>query len=41
MYLDGEAFGAPEGTTEHHLLLPSGDRRRGGNFEMWLWLNNR
>jgi hypothetical protein len=37
LFLDGEAFGQPqEGITL--LSLPSGDRRRGGDFEMWFWL---
>ena len=40
LYLDGEAFGiqAPDGTTNTNLHLPSGDGRRGGDFEMWFWL---
>lgn len=38
LYLDGEAFGTPAGATEHNVILPSGDRRRGGDFEMWFWL---
>src|SRR6266498_2370801 len=39
--LDGEAFGAPraDGTTE--LVLPSGNGRRGGDFELWFWLEPR
>lgn len=37
-YLDGEAFGAEEDTTESNLYLPSGNGRRGGDFEMWFWL---
>ena len=39
MFLDGEAFGVPR--TEEDptgLDLPSGDLRRGGDFEMWFWL---
>jgi hypothetical protein len=37
LFLDGEAFGFEHnGTTS--LNLPSGDRRRGGDFEMWFWL---
>ncbi|HYI25558.1 MAG TPA: hypothetical protein VD767_09130, partial [Thermomicrobiales bacterium] len=40
LYLDGEAFGLPPGRSEHNLTLPSGDGRRGGDFEMWFWLNN-
>ena len=40
LFLDGEAFGRPpEGNSSNvSLRLPSGDRRRGGNFEMWFWL---
>lgn len=33
LYLDGEAFG-----THQRLDFPSGDGRRGGDFEMWFWL---
>jgi hypothetical protein len=37
MYLDGEAFGMPGG--DHvDARLPSGNGRRGGDFEMWFWL---
>jgi hypothetical protein len=37
LFLDGEAFGFEQnGMTT--LNLPSGDRRRGGDFEMWFWL---
>lgn len=37
-YLDGEVFGfsGPGGNIDIH--LPSGDRSRGGDFEMWFWL---
>lgn len=38
LYLDGEAFGREEGDTESNLDLPSGNGRRGGDFEMWFWL---
>jgi hypothetical protein len=40
LFLDGEAFGQPPqgGNTNISLLLPSGDRRRGGNFDMWFWV---
>ncbi|MEA3323759.1 MAG: DUF6519 domain-containing protein [Euryarchaeota archaeon] len=38
LYLDGEAFGVEEGHTESDLDLPSGNGRRGGDFEMWFWL---
>jgi uncharacterized protein DUF6519 len=36
-YLDGDTFGvrSDQGTA---ISLPSGDGRRGGNFEMWFWL---
>lgn len=37
-FLDGEAFRAPPKLNAHGLLLPSGDQRRGGDFEMWFWL---
>jgi hypothetical protein len=37
LYLDGDAFGIPGG--DHvDVLLPSGNGRRGGDFEMWFWL---
>ena len=37
-YLDGEVFGfsGPGGNIDIHLA--SGDRSRGGDFEMWFWL---
>jgi hypothetical protein len=37
MFLDGDVFGtrAQHGTA---LTLPSGDGRRGGDFQMWFWL---
>src|SRR5262249_9504413 len=39
-FLDGEAFGIrPPGAANTNLRLPSGDKSRGGDFEMWLWLN--
>ena len=38
LYLDGEAFSVPNGQTETNLDLPSGNNRRGGDFEMWFWL---
>lgn len=39
LYLDGEAFGfrRPD-VTNTDLRLPSGNGRRGGDFEMWFWL---
>jgi hypothetical protein len=38
LYLDGEAFAIPA-TAGPALRLPSGNGRRGGNFEMWFWLS--
>ena len=39
LFLDGEAFGRQaRGRQEVGLTLPSGDGRRGGDFEMWFWL---
>jgi hypothetical protein len=40
LFLDGEAFGQPPqgGNTNISLRFPSGDRRRGGNFDMWFWV---
>ena len=38
LYLDGNAFGLPSGVTGTNLRLPSGDGKRGGDFEMWFWL---
>ena len=38
LYLDGEAFGNEDQPS--YLNLPSGDGRRGGDFEMWFWLDN-
>jgi hypothetical protein len=39
LFLDGEAFALPQaGTVTTALQLPSGDRRRGGTFEMWFWI---
>ena len=37
LYLDGDAFGVPS-TAGTAIKLPSGDGRRGGNFETWFWL---
>jgi hypothetical protein len=38
-YLDGEAFGASDAdNVASNLRLPSGDGRRGGDFEMWFWV---
>lgn len=37
VFLDGSSFGRPErGRVD--VILPSGDGRRGGDFEMWFWL---
>jgi ABC-type transport system substrate-binding protein len=38
VYLDGEALGTPDGAELHNLRLPSGNRRSGGDFEMWFWV---
>jgi hypothetical protein len=49
LFLDGEAFGAQFDTVSGPVRtgsvgantavsLPSGDKRRGGDFEMWFWL---
>src|SRR5262249_19749454 len=40
LFLDGEAFGQSTAgdTPSIGLRLPSGDRRQGGDFEMWFWL---
>jgi hypothetical protein len=40
-YLDGEAFGIPGRGDRTDLVLPSGDTRRGGDFEMWFWISRR
>jgi len=38
-FLDGDVFGVrPPGAANTNLRLPSGDNRRGGNFEMWFWI---
>ncbi len=38
LYLDGETLGTQRGETENNLRFPSGDGKRGGDFEMWFWL---
>jgi hypothetical protein len=38
IYVDGNAFGRPSRAGRVDVRLPSGDGRRGGDFEMWLWL---
>lgn len=40
VFLDGNAFGRAE-ERRVGLSFPSGDRRRGGDFEMWFWLDPR
>jgi hypothetical protein len=40
-YLDGEAFGRASSAGRTILNLPSGDDRKGGDFEMWFWLSPR
>ncbi|MBZ0303376.1 MAG: DUF6519 domain-containing protein, partial [Anaerolineae bacterium] len=37
LYLDGQAYGVLKGGITA-LDLPSGDGKRGGDFEMWMWL---
>lgn len=41
VYLDGEVFGALRDDGGTDAVLPSGDRRRGGDLEMWFWLVER
>ena len=40
LFLDGEVFGRPPGGDNKNvsLRLPSGDRRRGGDFNIWFWV---
>ncbi|MBC8028978.1 MAG: carboxypeptidase regulatory-like domain-containing protein [Pyrinomonadaceae bacterium] len=38
LYLDGNAFGTLSPQNRINLRLPTGDQRRGGDFEMWFWL---
>jgi hypothetical protein len=39
LFLDGDSFGFRSGNDPViSLNLPSGDKRRGGDFEMWFWL---
>ncbi len=38
LYLDGEVFGELRDDGGTDIVLPSGDRRRGGDLEMWFWL---
>jgi hypothetical protein len=40
VYLDGELFGKGSGSAANPITFaryPSGDRRRGGDLEMWFW----
>ena len=37
-YLDGEVFGVRKSGGDVELRFPSGDGRRGGDFETWFWL---
>jgi Family of unknown function (DUF6519)/Carboxypeptidase regulatory-like domain len=39
VYLDGDVFGRPSRDGRVDLRLPSGNGRRGGDFEMWFWLS--
>ncbi len=39
-YLDGEALRVTDNLHPTKLGLPSGDDRRGGDFEMWFWLSD-
>lgn len=38
LYLDGEAFGRANEEERIELGFPTGDDRKGGDFEMWFWL---
>jgi hypothetical protein len=38
VYLDGEGFGRPSPGGRVDLRLPTGDGRRGGDFDMWFWI---
>jgi uncharacterized protein DUF6519/carboxypeptidase family protein len=38
IYLDGESFGVRLQTGRVDLRFPSGNGRKGGDFEMWFWL---
>jgi hypothetical protein len=40
LYLDGDGFGTPGGDNVD-LRLPSGNSRRGGDFQMWFWLGRQ
>jgi Family of unknown function (DUF6519) len=39
LFLDGDDFGSVQGGASNiSVRFPSGDKRRGGDFEMWFWL---
>jgi len=38
LYLDGDSFRMAPGENEFGIRLPSGDGRRGGDFQTWFWL---
>jgi len=38
LFLDGDSFAAENSDGNISITLPSGDRRRGGDFETWFWL---
>jgi len=39
LYLDGDSYGVSgDSSNPTNLRLPSGNSRRGGDFEMWFWL---
>lgn len=38
VYVDGDVFGRPGSDGRMALRLPSGDGRRGGDFEIWFWV---
>lgn len=38
LYLDGDAFGTLGRNGNNSLVLPSGDGRKGGDFEIWFWV---
>jgi hypothetical protein len=41
IHLDGDVVSTPNGLTKHNLILPSGDGKQGGTFEMWFNLEIR
>ncbi len=38
LFLDGDSFADENSAGNTSITLPSGDRRRGGDFETWFWL---